>query len=189
MSHKFLYNATFHSFLNSIDQELANKVQQQSCSHCGGKLHQADYPRSPMGIFPEFRDNYDNRFSFCCDTCRKRTTSSSVRFFGRRWYPAPLLVLISALTLGINKRRRAQIKQHFGIVVSEKTWKRWRRWWQESFTRTSFFQQVKGLIPPSLILGPLPRTLLTAFEGTLEAKMRALLRFLSPITAGGLRAV
>ena len=50
MSHKFLLNASFHSLLNAIDQELAEQALKKGCSHCGGKLHQADYPRSPFGI-------------------------------------------------------------------------------------------------------------------------------------------
>ncbi len=140
MSQNFLFSATFHLVLNKIDQELAKEVKQLGCLYCGHKLHQANYPRSPVGLSSQFRDHYDERLSFCCDTCRKRTTPQSVRFFGRRWFPAPLLILISALMLGINDRRREQVKKHFGIIVSESTWKRWRRWWHESFQATLFWQ-------------------------------------------------
>lgn len=129
----FLHKANFHLFLNNIDQEIAKITLKMNCSYCSGTLHQANYPRSPMGISPEFRDHYSERLSFCCDTCRKRITPSSARFFGRRWYPAPVFMLICLLSLGINERRLAQMKRHFGLTVSESTWRRWRRWWRECF--------------------------------------------------------
>ena len=146
MSHKFLFDSSFHLLLIAIDRELAESTRQQGCS-CGGTLHQANYPRSPLGLSAEFRSAYEERFSFCCSDCRQRTTSPSVRFFGRRWYPAPLLLLISALTLSINEYRLTQIKHRFGITVSESTWKRWRRWWRTTFVETAFWKHVSGLMP------------------------------------------
>jgi hypothetical protein len=186
----FLLNASFHSLLISIDQELTEKMREKGCP-CGGKLHQSNYPRSPLGIPATLRSSFDERFSLCCDTCRKRITPESVRFFGHRWYPAPLLILISALTLGINDRRLKQVKYHFGISVSESTWKRWRRWWKESFEATSFWQQAKGLAIKATMGKKrlFPRALLILFDGTLEEKLLLLLRFLMPLTGGNLRAV
>lgn len=190
MSYNFLGNANFHFLLNSIDQDLANQRQLQGCFECGHKLHQANYPRSPVGILARFRNHYDERLSFCCDTCRKRITPPSVKFFGRRWYPAPLFILISALMRGITEYLLAQVKQHFGIAVSESTWKRWRRWWREKFTATTFWKQAKGLIPQVFEINrPFPRALLAVFQGTLEAKMCFLLKFLSPLTCHILQAI
>lgn len=190
MSHKFLFNATFHALLNQIDQELAEMTLQKGCPYCGNKLHLANYPRSPIGILPQFRDYYDERLSFCCDTCRKRTTPQSVRFFGRGWHPAPLHLLISALMCGINERRLLQVKRYFGISVSGSTWKRWRRWWRTSFITTPFWQKQKGLVATAIKTNtPLPRALLDLFQGALEEKMILLLQFLAPLTGGVLRAV
>ena len=191
MSQNFLLNASFHLFLNKIDQELADKTQSEGCQFCGGKLHQDDYPRSPLGIPAKLRTYYDNHLGFCCVDCRKRTTPMSVRFFGRRWYPAPLFILISLLTLGINKRRLAQIKKYFALAVSETTWRRWRKWWRDAFTQTQFWQKEKGRLPPipAIIQGPYPRVLLDVLQGKLEEKMGLLLQFLSPLTGGVLRAV
>ena len=112
----------------------------------------------------------------------------SVRFFGRRWFPAPLLTLVSAFDVGINEWRCEQVRRHFGVVVRESTWKRWRRWWREEFIKTSFWQQARGSVPPD-ITGPFPRTLLGLFKGHCEQRVSQLLKFLSPITAGILRAV
>lgn len=190
MSQKFLFNASFHLLLIAIDQELANDTLKRGCQYCGGKLHLADYPRSPVGIPSSLRRYYEERLSFCCDTCRKRTTPPSVRFFGRRWYPAPFHLLVSALMLRINEHRLSQIKRHFGITVTESTWKRWRRWWRNFFPSTSFWRQEKALaLPIDMTNKSFPRVLLNLFESTLEKKMTLLLRFLSPLTGGVLRAV
>lgn len=190
MSQNFLFNASFHLLLNKIDQEIIAKTRLQGCLFCGNKLHQANYPRSPLGLPSQLRYHHDERLSLCCDTCRKRITPPSVRFFGRRWFPAPLLILVSALILGINERRLQQVKQHFGITVSESTWKRWRRWWRESFQKTLFWQQSKGLAPIEIETNNLfPRALLDLFQGGLEEKICRLLKFLSPLTGGVLRAV
>lgn len=191
MSQNFLLNTTFHFLLLKIDQELAEQSRQKGCPYCGGHLHVACYPRSPLGIPAQFRDSYDTRFSFCCDSCRKRTTPTSVRFFGRRWYPAPLFIFVSALTQGINKRRLASIKQHFGIIVSESTLRRWGQWFNESFVRTLFWSQAKGQLPPKqeILQGPFPRKLLKVFPGKIKEKIILLLQFLSPLTSGVLRAV
>jgi len=190
MSHKFLFNTTFHRLLTQMDQELAEQMLQQGCPYCGHKLHLANYPRSPMGLPAQFRNHYEERFSFCCDTCRKRTTPPSVRFFGRRCYPAPLFLLISAIKIAINEGRFTQLKRHLGIVVSESTWKRWRRWWREQFMATLFWQKEKGLVLMAIgTSGSFPRRLLVVFQGALEEKMLFLLRFLSPLTGGVLRAV
>jgi len=189
MSHNFLWNANFHFFLNTIDQDLALQAQQKGCPECGHKLHQANYPRSPVGISPQFRNHYDERLSFCCDTCRKRLTPLSVRFFGRRWYPAPLFIFISALMRRVSEYSLAALKRHFGISVSESTWKRWQRWWRDSFIETLFWKQNKGMVPRALeSKRSFPRALLDVFQGTLEEKMCFLLKFLSPLSCGVFQA-
>jgi hypothetical protein len=143
-----------------------------------------------MGMPSKFRDDYRERLSFCCDTCRKRTTPASVRFFGRRWYPAPVFMLICLLSLGINERRLAQMKRHYDVTVSESTWKRWRRWWREAFVMTDFWREEKGLAVSKLDETiSFPRALLKLFSGTFDERLGLLLRFLSPLTGGFLRAV
>ncbi len=187
MSHKLIFNSSFHYLLSSIDKELSKKLQQNGCQDCKGPLHQSDYPRSPVGVPSSIREYYEQRFSYCCGDCRKRHTPASVRFFGRRWFPMPFLILISVLQCGINDWRLEQVKRHFGIRVSESTWKRWRRWWREIFPGTLFWQQAKGhcFLPHE----PVPRVLLNLFKGSIEQKIIHLLQFLAPITAKPLRAV
>jgi hypothetical protein len=190
MLHNFLFKASFHSLLNAIDQDLVEKTKEKGCVYCGSELHQAKYPRSPLGLPSQFRETYRERRSFCCRQCRKRVTPESVKFFGRRRYPAALHILISLLKVGVSERRLIQIKKHFGIVVSESTWKRWRRWFREKFLSTAFWQQSKGFISIHIEENKaFPRALLKLFKGALGKRMQLLLQFLSPLTGGIFRAI
>ena len=184
MSQNFLFKSSFHEHLIAIDRELAGIFAKKCCRYCGGKLHQADFPRSPMGMPHSLRDYYNQRISFCCADCRRRTTPSSVRFFGRRWYGAPIFIFISIMISGISKRRLALIQKHFGIVVRESTWRRWRKWWRDSFVVTKFWQQAKGQLPPTneITQGSSPRVIFSFYRGNIEEKMLLFLRFLSPLT-------
>jgi len=190
MSHKFLHEAKFHLLLLKIDLEMASACEQIGCQHCGGQLYLGTYPRSPHGVPELFRDHYDSRFSFCCKECRKRTTPATVRFFGRYWYVAPVLLLLSALAFGVSTRRREKIKNYFGVSVPKSTWDRWRTWWRDIFVQEPFWQQEKGLC---LIIdesrGSFPRHLFCLFKKSLDKQMKEVLQFLSPLTSGKLRAI
>ncbi len=50
MYHKILKTPSFHALFVIIDNELAENTRAGACLHCGGVLHQADYPRSPLGL-------------------------------------------------------------------------------------------------------------------------------------------
>ncbi len=88
MCHAFLTDARFYQFLFHIDQEIAGDVRLEGCTHCGGRLHFACYPRKPRGMRCARDGRYDTRLSFCCanDGCRRRCTPPSVRFLGRKVY-------------------------------------------------------------------------------------------------------
>ncbi|MGP1680380.1 MAG: hypothetical protein ACTS6J_24905, partial [Burkholderiales bacterium] len=90
--HALLQDRNFFRLLLRIDEELAAETHAAGCA-CGGVLHCADYPRKPRACPKEFRADFDSRFSFCCNLCRLRTTSMSVRFLGRRVYLALAVVL------------------------------------------------------------------------------------------------
>lgn len=190
MSHKFQLDASFHSLLVQMDQELAAETKAKGCPSCKGILDVADYPRSPFGLPAGLRIYYEQRISFCCRDCRRRTTPASVRFFGRYWYVFTIYLLFNLIQSGITEKRLAQIRRHLEITVSESTWKRWRRWWRQVFVTTPFWQQAKGhLLPLPESTASLPRELLRRFEGTFVEKFVHLLKFLSPLTGGILRAV
>src|SRR3972149_4208870 len=83
--HALLQDPKFFRLLLRIDEELAGDARAGGCA-CGGVLHRANYPRKPRACLNEVRSEYATRFSFCCSRCRKRLTSMSVRFLGRRVY-------------------------------------------------------------------------------------------------------
>ena len=190
--HNFFKESRFHLLLSSIDEEIGLSTRLVGCNYCGGILHRADYPRSPIWISTELRVYYDERISFCCNNnkCRKRTTPPSVRFFGRIWVPGPLFIIISLLTDGISLRRIESIKRRFGIDIKLSTWMRWREWWLSKFPQTKFWQQNMGIVSINLKPDyPFPKTFLILYCGAIEAKILALIKFLLPMTGGVLRAI
>jgi hypothetical protein len=48
----------------SFDKDFADSARQQGCS-CGGRLHNANYPRAPRGGPDHLPLEYRCRFSFC----------------------------------------------------------------------------------------------------------------------------
>jgi hypothetical protein len=185
MCHKIPLNSSIFTFLIKIDQVFLDQAQKEGCS-CGGKLYKAHYPRSPMGVPKEWRHYFEQRLGLCCGYCRKRKAVATVRFFGRRWYPAPIFLFISLLQ---KKSARRQIKKRFGITLGKNIWKRWRLWWRECFITTGFWNQERGKFIGKALLGPYPKSLFQALSGSFEQRMIQLLQFFAPITAGFLRAV
>jgi hypothetical protein len=119
--HALLEAPKFSALLLRIDHELAEQTRSEGC-RCGGALHRADYPRKPRGCPRHLRPDYSSRLSFCCAQCRKRSTSKSVRFLGRRVYLALAVVLGQALG------------------VARRTLQRWRRWWRDQFPLTPLWR-------------------------------------------------
>ena len=69
---------------------------------CGSPLHDAHYQRKPRGGPHDLQEAFEVRFSLCCGRpgCRRRVLPPSVRFWDRRVYWAPVLLLVSALRQG-----------------------------------------------------------------------------------------
>jgi len=135
--HALLQDPKFFRLLYRIDQELAAQARADGCLFCDGVLHIANYPRKPRACLPEAQDDYDTRFSFCCHRCRKRCTSMSVRFLGRRVYLGLAVVLVSARPAGESP---AAARRVAGSGVPIRTLERWRQWWQSEFTLTPLWQ-------------------------------------------------
>ena len=130
----------------------------------------------------EFQSSFDHRFSFCCDTCRKRTTATSVRFLGRRVYLALVVVLSSSRHAGSNSDAPVLAD---GLSVPLRTLERWRTWWAEAFIRTPLWLGGCGAFMPPVDTGHLPASLLERFIGPDAAtRLNGLLRFVRPLTVG-----
>lgn len=185
MIHRLFGQVAFSELLVRIDDDWAEQVRQGGCA-CGGCLHRADYPRAPRGGPPGLPEAYGKRRSFCCAVagCRKRVTPWSVRFLGRRWYLAPVVILVTALQHGFTAPRLRGIQGWCGDMVPRRTLGRWRRWWRETFVTTPFWRGLRGRFARPVAEEGLPGSLLEAFTGDGPTKLVATLELLGPLTTG-----
>ena len=178
MSHFLLQDPRFFLLLLRVDQELAQQTRAGGCV-CGGVLHRGNYPRKSRGCLPEVRSDFESRFSFCCSICRKRTTSVSVRFLGRRVYLAMAVVLVSARHAG----QTPATKRAAGLLnVPVRTLARWRCWWQEQFPLAPLWRGACARFMPPVMAAQMPTSLLACFTGTPAQSLMRMLVFLSPLT-------
>lgn len=163
--------------IEKADRDLAELVHAQPCPHCGGKVHWANYQRSPRGV-----DEQAIRFSLCCsqEGCRRRQTPESIRFLGRKAYPGLIVVLVSAMNHGLSQTRVAQLRET--LAVSRATLNRWRRWWRSQFVRTLFWKAARARFMPVISESNLPRALCERFAADQVPGLLKLLMFLGPIT-------
>ncbi len=176
--HALLQNSKFFALLLQIDTHEAALVQSRNCL-CGAALHKADYPRKPRGCPPEVRPDFETRFSFCCSQCRKRTTSMSVRFLGRRVYLGLIVVLMSVRRTTLSASA-LQTMQTLG--VPERTISRWRHWWLQLFPATTLWQASCARFMPPVQTTNLPASLIERFTGVAADSALHLLAFLTPLT-------
>lgn len=171
-----------HQLLAHIDRELAQSVQDAGCPLCGDKLDRSNYKRKPRGITGADERAYQARESFCCrrQGCRKRQTPKSVRFLDQRVYVAVVVVLVTAMRHGADKKRAARLEQELG--VSQWTLRRWRRWWLERFPSSDFWRGARGRFRHPVDESRLPASLLEQFFGPDEdARLVQLLCFLASV--------
>ena len=178
MCHALLQDPNFFRLLLRVDQELAGEAKAAGCS-CGGVLHRANYPRKPRACPNEVRADFESRLSFCCNRCRRRTTSMSVRFLGRRVYLALAVVLMSARHAG---QTSAAARLSTMLDIPLRTLERWRHWWREDFPLTPLWQAACARFMPPVPTGQCPAGLLERFSGNAEEALMRLLVFLSPLT-------
>ncbi len=125
-----------------------------------------------------------SRLSFCCAVCRKRATSLSVRFLGRRVYLGLAVVLASASRTGFGSTPTS-VRVATELGVTRQTLQRWQAWWIEQFPLTPLWRATCArFMPPVDVLG-FPGTLLERFEDSPAHSLMRLLVFLSPVTLRG----
>lgn len=105
----------------------------------------------------------------------------SVRFWGRRVYWAPVVVLVTALRQGHNPD--ATLEKLKAICnVWRSTVKRWERYFREFFPHSTIYRRLSGRLMPSVAAEDLPRALLSHFYracGQAEAAMVQCLQVLA----------
>jgi hypothetical protein len=194
MCHAFVADSRFYQFLFRIDQEIADEVQQEDCSHCGGRLHVACYPRKPRGLRCALDKSCESRLSFCCasDGCRRRCTPPSVRFLGRKVYLGAMVVLVMAMEHGLSATRRRQLIEQLDLYPQ--TLARWRVWWRSMFPASRCWRANQGHFMPPVDISQLPGALLGRLSGAdLRHRVCQLLVMLMPLStsswSGSLRVV
>ena len=104
------------------------------------------------------------RFSLCCgrDGCRRRVLPPSVRFWNRRVYWAPVVLLVTALrqekSPAITLER---LKSLCGLWRS--TVKRWQRYFQNIFPKSDGYRRLGGHLLPGVTSEQLPGELISRF--------------------------
>jgi hypothetical protein len=176
--HALLQDPRFFRLLLRADEELAGEARSLGCA-CGGVLHCANYPRKPRACLSEVRADFESRFSFCCNRCRRRTPSMSVRFLGRRVYLALAVVLASVRHAG---QRPAAARLASDLQVPVRTLQRWRQWWGEQFPLTPLWQAACARFMPPPDTETFPASLLGRFVGGAAEALLRLLVFLTPLT-------
>lgn len=165
MYHELFGDASFWTFLFSVDQDLSQQCRAESCS-CGGRLDCANYPRKPHGGPENLPREYRYRLSFCCamDGCRKRKTPPLVRFLGRKGYLSAVVVLVSAMRHEPNRKRIRELTNRFG--VDRQTIDSWRKFWKELIPQTRFWHVKRGEMVPGIDEAVLPLSLIDVFLRT-----------------------
>ena len=178
MCHALLQDPKFFQWLLCLDEEFARNTRAAGCA-CGGVLHRANYPRKPRGCPMELRADFAWRRSFCCNRCRRRSTSMSVCFLGRRVYLGLAVVLGSVRHAGQNPAA-ARLSETLEIPI--RTLERWHHWWRMQFPLTLLWQAAGARFMPPVSTERYPVSLLERFAGNVEERLTRLLIFLSPLT-------
>ena len=132
------------------------------------------------------RDEYSSRLSFCCAVCRKRATSLSVRFLGRRVYLALAVVLVSGSRTASTP---TGVRLGAELGVARQTLQRWQAWWIEQFPLTPLWRAACARFMPPVPQAQLPGELIARFAGPAHEALMRLLIWLSPVSVGRGRTV
>ena len=125
---------------------MAKEYRSSPCPDCGKTLHFANYRRKSRYI----DDKYSLRFSVCCSNCRKRVRIPSTLFFNSFVYGAVFFFVISCLS-NSNGHCYKMLARRF--KVSDRTLRKWKKWWDTTFISSSFWKEHKGLLtkPPDIM--------------------------------------
>lgn len=128
---------------------------------------------------------FEVRFSLCCarEGCRRRVLPPSVRFWGRRVYWAPVMLLAAALRQGHQPAITLErLKALCGVWRS--TVNRWRRYFCELFAQTANYRRLSGRLWPPIAAEQLPKELLRRFCRSRGDPQGALAACLTALAAG-----
>lgn len=129
----------------TLDAELAEAARLKGCPLCGGTLNYACYSRKSRSPFSEpLPENWDLFLSLCCavEGCRARVRPHSVRYAGRSPHSAGILLLFQLLKTGASERSVRKICEE--LLISERTARRWLRFWRTVCRRSRWWARLSG---------------------------------------------
>jgi hypothetical protein len=104
-----------------------------------------------------------------------------VRFLGRRVYFGFLVVLASAVAVGLTGWRLAYLAQ--AVPIPRSTIRRWMHWWATEFVSTPLWMSLRASFLPPLATTQLPAPLLQRVGAGDEAsRLVAVLQRLAPLS-------
>lgn len=172
---ELLRDVNFLAILEARDRELAREVKAGACRVCGGPLNVGNFPRKERGpVEVQGLALAGIRLSFCCGHCRKRHTSPSVRFLGRRIYFEVVFVLACVLPGEVTAPEAAAPPE---VATPEVT------------TPEVASPPAAPTPPPMVASAPatLPGGLLNRYSGTAQERVLRLLNLLLPLSVTGPR--
>ena len=140
-------NTTFFAFAVTLDTELAESLRLKGCPKCSGTLNYGCYSRKSRSPFKApLPENWDRFFSLCCSAegCRVRVRPPSVRYAGRSPQNAGILLLAQLLKAGASQRSVRAICEE--LLISERTARRWLRFWKTVCRRSRWWAKLSGLL-------------------------------------------
>ena len=108
-------------------------------------------------------------------------TPPSLRFLSRKIYSSVLIVLIFLLESDTDEGRIEELNRLLGTDLSVETLRRWRRFWVQevpdsnTWKRSGFSHSMAQMLPVSL---------LNQFHETRDKRLKKMLRWMLPLTAG-----
>ena len=168
---ELLADVKFLEHLFFEDRRVAEWLQRRGCPKCGGRLHQAHYPRKVRGVADEAAEFFERRFSFCCGRCRRRQTPPSLRFGGRLVY-----AMVAVLVAGVLAVRESLAAAARRLEASRRTVSRWRDWFHEALPRSDWWKRHAGQFQSPPEARRMPLSLLEQIAGATEPEqaLRAL---------------
>jgi hypothetical protein len=178
----FLEDARSYELLRKCDVDLAAEARERGCE-CGGVLHTASYRRKPRGGPETLSAEMSVRFSFCCarEGCRRRVTPRSLRFLDRKVFFAAIVLLVPVMREGVTPRRMRRLRERF--QVSERTVRRWIRFWRETFASSRTWQGARRLFARPVRTEAMPASLVEAFAhiGDVDERVMAVLKVVTAL--------
>ena len=140
-----LSDASFLRFAMDLDAELSKNSQKNGCPNCGGKLHFARYERKGRFLKGVPVENWNNFHSLCCsqEGCRKRVRPYSVRFAGRSPHNSGLVLLARLVISRGSGRSLHKISKE--LQVSERTLRRWARFWNCVHKKSVWWRKIASV--------------------------------------------